>query len=61
MTEAPFKLSLFELAPKFETKFDNAKEVCQDEDLVLQCKVIGSPLPIISWIRDGEQLKPSEQ
>ncbi|XP_069964240.1 obscurin isoform X3 [Bactrocera oleae] len=60
VTEAPFKLSLFELAPKFETKFDNAKEVCQDEDLVLQCKVIGSPLPIISWIRDGEQLKPSE-
>uniref|UniRef100_A0A0K8U7P3 Muscle M-line assembly protein unc-89 n=2 Tax=Bactrocera latifrons TaxID=174628 RepID=A0A0K8U7P3_BACLA len=60
VTEVPFKLSLLELAPKFESKFDNAKEVCQGEDLVLQCKVIGSPIPLISWIKDGEQLKPSE-
>uniref|UniRef100_A0A034VYZ1 Muscle M-line assembly protein unc-89 n=2 Tax=Bactrocera dorsalis TaxID=27457 RepID=A0A034VYZ1_BACDO len=60
VTEVPFKLSLLELAPKFESKFDNAKEVFQGEDLVLQCKVIGSPIPLISWIKDGEQLKPSE-
>ncbi|XP_054088791.1 obscurin [Zeugodacus cucurbitae] len=60
VTEVPFKLSLLELAPKFESKFENAKEVCQGEDLVLQCKIAGSPLPLISWMKDGEQLKPNE-
>ncbi|XP_054736972.1 obscurin isoform X2 [Anastrepha obliqua] len=59
-TEVQFKLSLLELAPSFESKFDNAKEVQQGEDLVLQCKVAGSPLPLIRWFKDGEELKPSE-
>ncbi|XP_017473444.1 PREDICTED: muscle M-line assembly protein unc-89-like [Rhagoletis zephyria] len=60
-SEAQFQLSLLELAPSFESKFDNAKEISQDEDLVLQCKVLGSPLPLIRWFKDGEELKPNEQ
>ncbi|XP_036332219.1 obscurin [Rhagoletis pomonella] len=59
-SEAQFQLSLLELAPSFESKFDNAKEISQDEDLVLQCKVLGSPLPLIRWFKDGEELKPNE-
>ncbi|XP_020716206.1 obscurin isoform X3 [Ceratitis capitata] len=59
-TEVKFNLALLELAPKFDSKFDNAKEVSQGEDLILQCKVIGSPLPLIRWTKDGEELKPTE-
>lgn len=60
-TEVKFNLALLELAPKFDSKFDNAKEVSQGEDLILQCKVIGSPLPLIRWTKDGEELKPTEK
>lgn len=61
VTEAPFKLSLQQLPPTFVKKLDKAVEVCQGEQLVLQCIVDGSPLPAVQWYKDGEELHPTEQ
>lgn len=60
-TEIPFGLSVLELAPIFEGKFDKFMEIPETEKLDLKCKVDGSPLPIVKWFKDGEEIKPSEQ
>ncbi|XP_067629054.1 obscurin isoform X3 [Eurosta solidaginis] len=59
-TEVQFKLTLLDLPPSFESKFDIAKEVSQGDDLILECKIAGSPIPLTRWYKDGEELKPNE-
>ncbi|EDW57066.1 GM15480 [Drosophila sechellia] len=60
VTKAPFKLALLSLAPSFVKKLDNALDVLQGEPLVLECCVDGSPLPTVQWLKDGDEVKPSE-
>uniref|UniRef100_A0A6P4FNS7 Muscle M-line assembly protein unc-89 isoform X5 n=1 Tax=Drosophila rhopaloa TaxID=1041015 RepID=A0A6P4FNS7_DRORH len=60
VTKAPFKLGLLALAPSFVKKLDNALDVLQGEPLVLECCVDGSPLPTVQWLKDGDEVKPSE-
>ncbi|XP_043948228.1 obscurin isoform X2 [Drosophila biarmipes] len=60
VTKAPFKLALLALAPSFVKKLDNALDVLQGEPLVLECCVDGSPLPTVQWLKDGDEVKPSE-
>ncbi|XP_073813115.1 obscurin isoform X2 [Musca autumnalis] len=58
-TEAPFKLTMMELSPVFVKNLEPAKEVHETEPLVLQCVVDGSPLPVIQWYKDNEEVKPT--
>nr|NP_001286806.1 obscurin, isoform H [Drosophila melanogaster]AHN56601.1 obscurin, isoform H [Drosophila melanogaster] len=60
VTKAPFKLAMLSLAPSFVKKLDNALDVLQGEPLVLECCVDGSPLPTVQWLKDGDEVKPSE-
>ncbi|XP_075169287.1 obscurin isoform X4 [Haematobia irritans] len=59
-TEGPFKLTLLDMAPMFVKNLEPTKEVHQTEPLTLQCVVDGSPLPVIQWFKDNEEVKPSE-
>lgn len=61
VTKAPFKLAMLSLAPSFVKKLDNALDVLQGEPLVLECCVDGSPLPTVQWLKDGDEVKPSER
>ncbi|XP_059224502.1 obscurin isoform X2 [Stomoxys calcitrans] len=58
-TEGPFKLTMLEMAPMFVKNLEPTKEVHQTEPLTLQCIVDGSPLPVIQWYKDNEEVKPS--
>jgi hemicentin len=60
-TEEKFHLTILELAPVFETKFDRFMEIPEGEKLELKCKIDGSPLPKIRWMLDGDELLPSDQ
>lgn len=60
-TEVSFRLTVLESAPVFATKFDRFVEIPEGEQLVLKCKVDGSPLPKVRWMLDNEELLPSEQ
>ncbi|XP_037951991.1 obscurin isoform X2 [Teleopsis dalmanni] len=59
-TEAPFKLSLQLIPPCVLKKFDEIMEVSQGEPLVLECVTNGSPIPLIQWFKDGEEIHPGE-
>ncbi|XP_011291978.1 obscurin isoform X5 [Musca domestica] len=58
-TEAPFKLTMMDLSPVFVKNLEPTKEVHETEPLVLQCVVDGSPLPVIQWYKDNEEIKPT--
>ncbi|KAI9578764.1 hypothetical protein GQX74_009338 [Glossina fuscipes] len=60
-TEGPFTLTMQSLAPTFVKSLEPTKEVHQVEPLILECVVNGSPLPLIIWYGDNEEVKPSEQ
>jgi hemicentin len=60
-TEEKFHLTILELAPVFENKFDRFLEIPEGERLELKCKIDGSPLPKVRWMLDGDELLPSDQ
>lgn len=60
-TEGPFTLTMQSLAPTFVKSLEPTKEVHEGEPLILECLVDGSPLPVVQWYRDNEEVKPSEQ
>lgn len=40
---------------------DTLKAVLTDEGLVsFECKVVGSPTPLLRWFKDGQELKPGD-
>lgn len=41
-------------------KLDRAAEVGQGEKLELKCLVEGSPLPVATWFKDGQEIEPSD-
>lgn len=44
--------------PKF---LDSLKAVLTEEGLVsFECKVVGYPTPLLSWFKDGQELKPGD-
>lgn len=60
-TVAPFKLKLQNSPPSFEKKLDRQMEVPEEEKLTLTCSVVGSPIPKVTWFKNGEPLVASEQ
>lgn len=60
-TEAPFKLTMMALTPTFIKNLEPTQEVTEGTPLTLQCVVDASPLPIVQWYKDNEEVKPSEQ
>lgn len=60
-TEAPFKLTMMALGPTFVKNLEPTQEVIEKQPLTLQCVVDGSPLPVVQWFKDNEEVKPSEQ
>lgn len=60
-TTAKFRLSLLQTAPNFVRKLDRAAEVDQGEPLELKCIVEGSPLPIATWFKDGQEIEPNDR
>nr|CAH7764912.1 unnamed protein product [Callosobruchus chinensis] len=45
-------------APRF---MDTLKAVLTEEGLVsFECKVVGSPTPLLRWFKDGQELKPGD-
>ncbi|XP_046810938.1 obscurin isoform X2 [Lucilia cuprina] len=59
-TEAPFKLTMLDLAPTFIKNLEPTQEVTEGRPLTLQCVVDGSPLPVVQWFKDNEEVKPTE-
>lgn len=44
--------------PRF---LDTLKAVLTEEGLVsFECKVVGSPTPLLRWFKDGQELKPGD-
>lgn len=40
---------------------ENLKAVMTDEGLVsFECKVVGFPTPLLTWYKDGQELKPGD-
>lgn len=40
---------------------DTLKAVLTEEGLVsFECKVVGSPTPLLRWFKDGQELKPGD-
>lgn len=40
---------------------DSLKAVLTEEGLVsFECKVVGSPTPLLRWFKDGQELKPGD-
>lgn len=60
-TEEKFHLTILQVPPVFETKFDRFIEIPEGERLELKCKVDGSPLPKVRWMLDNDELLPSDQ
>lgn len=60
-TTAKFKLSMLQKAPAFIRKLDRAAEVDQGEPLELKCIVEGSPLPVATWFKDGQEIEPNDR
>ncbi|XP_064554448.1 obscurin isoform X2 [Drosophila montana] len=58
-TKISFELGLQSLAPNFTKKLNSALDVLQDEPLVLECSLDGSPLPTVQWLKDGDEIKTS--
>lgn len=60
-TEGPFKLTMMALTPTFVKNLEPTQEVTEGKPLTLQCVVDASPLPVVQWYKDNEEIKPSEQ
>ncbi|KRF85677.1 uncharacterized protein Dvir_GJ19688, isoform B [Drosophila virilis] len=58
-TKISFELGLQALPPNFTKKLNSALDVLQDEPLVLECSLDGSPLPTVQWLKDGDEIKAS--
>lgn len=44
--------------PRF---MENLQAVLTEEGLVsFECKVVGFPTPVLSWFKDGQELKPGD-
>lgn len=40
---------------------DSLKAILTEEGLVsFECKVVGSPTPLLRWFKDGQELKPGD-
>lgn len=44
------------MPPTFSKLLPRLEEVAETETLDLRCKIDGSPVPIVSWFKDGEPL-----
>lgn len=52
---------MIKAAPTFIRKLDRAVDVDEGEPLELKCVVEGSPLPVVSWLKDGQLIEPSDR
>lgn len=60
-TTAKFKLALLQTPPKFVRGLERAAEVDQGEKLELKALVEGSPNPVATWFKDGQEIEPSDR
>uniref|UniRef100_A0A0K0DG20 Muscle M-line assembly protein unc-89 n=1 Tax=Angiostrongylus cantonensis TaxID=6313 RepID=A0A0K0DG20_ANGCA len=60
-TAAPLTVTLpeEEIAPKF-TRDLTACQITEGEVARFECKVKGTPLPLVRWFKDGEEVKPGD-
>ncbi|EYB87861.1 hypothetical protein Y032_0256g374 [Ancylostoma ceylanicum] len=60
-TDAPLVVTLpeEEIAPEFARDL-TACQVQEGQMAQFECKVKGTPLPVIRWFKDGEELKPGD-
>lgn len=59
--ENKFRLVLLQTSPVFEKGLPRTEDVEEGETLELKCKVNGSPLPTLQWLKDGQPLVASER
>lgn len=59
--EHAFTLTMLSLAPNFLDNLDPIKEVPQKEPLALECRIDGSPLPVVQWYKDNDELKSNDR
>lgn len=55
------ELSLTKFPPKFFTKLPSALDLEQGEPLELFAKCDGSPIPQVTWYKDGEPIVPNDR
>jgi hypothetical protein len=60
-TEAKFNLNMLHLPPTFSTKFDKLAEIPEGQKLELKCIINGSPIPVVKWFKDGDEIIPDAQ
>lgn len=54
-------MALLQKPPQFIRKLDRSAEVDQGEPLELKCIVEGSPLPVATWFKDGQEIEPNDR
>ncbi|XP_055070840.2 myosin light chain kinase, smooth muscle isoform X2 [Misgurnus anguillicaudatus] len=54
-TSKDSKMDVFETLPSFDSQ-PHSQEVMQGEKVTFRCEVSGSPLPSVSWLKDGVPL-----
>lgn len=55
-TETSCELSMTITAPSFSKQLPRSAEVDEGESLELKAKVDGSPIPNVTWFKDGERI-----
>ncbi|XP_065224775.1 uncharacterized protein LOC135848732 isoform X2 [Planococcus citri] len=56
--ETSAKLTMALIEPSFGETLKRVTEVSDGEPLEISTKVMGSPIPVVQWFKDGEEIKP---
>lgn len=60
-TEAKFMILVKNEQPVFGKGLERGMDLEEDDRLELACIVDGSPLPKMTWYKDGHEITPNEQ
>ncbi|KAB0792164.1 hypothetical protein PPYR_14123 [Photinus pyralis] len=58
--ETTAAITLTQTAPAFGKHFDRNEGVDEGEPMELKAKILGSPRPAVSWLKDGEPISPED-
>lgn len=58
--ETQGRLTLTKFPPKFSATLPGSLDIDEGDKLELVAAVDGSPIPLVTWLKDGEEIKPDD-